>query len=758
MGQIINAAGGQKYALFGIRHHGPGSAIALREALAVYKPDCLLVEGPPDGDDQLHWLGHPQMLLPAALLIYRPNRPQQAAYYPYTDFSPETVAIHYASDHDLPLRFADLDQKYLMAAEARPLMPANEPFQSLAQASGHRTYEEWWNLTIEQRRDSAGLFDAVLELMSAVRAEAKSPTEEMASAYLWAERREASMRGAIRAALAEGYRRVAFICGAWHAPALQDLTGEVEDEQSLAALPAVAVEATWVPWTHGRLSFATGYGAGIRSPGWYDHLWNHGLAGDGVRATAVSWLSRISSLLREQGFDNSPAHVIEAVRLAEALAALRDLPFPGLPELNEATITILCGGDREPMSLIRRKLIIGERMGLVPPGTPMVPLQRDLLRLQKELQLHPDPEPNLLKLDLRQELDLARSHLLHRLRLLNIPWGEPGRQRGPRNAAFESWQVQWQPDFAVHVIEANLWGNTVEEAAASWVAEAAAGIHKLAELTALLDRVILAGLPEAVSAIVSRIEDESAVSSDIPHMMAALPPLARVLRYGSARHTEQEVLQRVVEGLLTRICIGLPSTCAAMDDAPAAEMAAQLGTVTGVVHTLRIEEQARRWHEALLSVLRQQSLHGLIDGRASRILLDDNILAPEDVARRMERALRRGTSAALSADQAAQSAAWLDGFLEGSELLLLHDRRLWGLLDSFIYQLPPDRFVEILPLLRRAFARFSDASRRQLHERVRGSDSLALPEMPVHAEFNHEQARVVLPLIADLLGLDEDNN
>ena len=35
--------------LFGIRHHGPGSARSLLHALEQLEPDCLLVEGPPDG-------------------------------------------------------------------------------------------------------------------------------------------------------------------------------------------------------------------------------------------------------------------------------------------------------------------------------------------------------------------------------------------------------------------------------------------------------------------------------------------------------------------------------------------------------------------------------------------------------------------------------------------------------------------------------------------------------------------------------------
>ena len=37
-------------AVFGIRHHGPGSARSLRRALAGYDPDAVLIEGPADAD------------------------------------------------------------------------------------------------------------------------------------------------------------------------------------------------------------------------------------------------------------------------------------------------------------------------------------------------------------------------------------------------------------------------------------------------------------------------------------------------------------------------------------------------------------------------------------------------------------------------------------------------------------------------------------------------------------------------------------
>src|SRR5207249_9563250 len=106
------------------------------------------------------------------------------------------------------------------------------------------------------------------------------------------------------------------------------------------------------------------------SPGWYEHLWT---APDRI---TIRWLANAAQLLRAEGLDASSANVIEAVRLSESLAALRDLPMPSMAELHEAILTVLCHGDEAPMVLIRNKLEIDEKLGEVPPETPAVPLQR----------------------------------------------------------------------------------------------------------------------------------------------------------------------------------------------------------------------------------------------------------------------------------------------------------------------------------------------------------------------------------------------
>lgn len=744
-----------KHHIFGIRHHGPGSARALVRALHDLQPDAVLVEGPPDGDHLLPWLIHPDTAMPVALIVYRPDRPKRAGYYPYTLFSPEFQAIRFSLERGIPVRFADLPQRHLMAGDHKPAMPPVDPMKTLAEATGHQSYEAWWNLAIEQRRDSTDVFEAIFTLMSAMRQSAPEP-DLGTDGYLTALRREAFMRQAIRQDLAAGYKRIAFVCGAWHAPALADLSDEQGDGALTTGLREVDVEAAWVPWTYGRLSMSSGYGAGILSPGWYHHLWAEGQKDSDPTEVALTWLARVAGLLRQEDLDASSANVIEAVRLAESLAAMRDLPFPGLPELNEATQAVLCQGMAEPLDLIRRKLIVGERLGMVPPGSPMVPLQRDLYHQQKVLELPPDPEPVALQLDLREERDLARSHLLHRLHLLGIPWGTPRRARGLQNAAFEGWRLLWRPDFAVAVVEASMWGNTVEEASSAFAEDTAEKARNLAALTELLDRVLLAELPLAAATILARLRDEAAVSSDIPRLMAALPPLAQILRYGSVRQTDQELLEHIVDTLLTRICIGLPSTCAALDDNAAAEMAKQVTETTGVIHTLREHDYAQRWFDTLEGIVDQRRLHGLLGGRICRILLDESIFDREEAASRISQALGRSSFAGLTVEQAIQAVTWLDGFLQGSELLIIHDRRLWGLLDDWISGLPQERFVEILPLLRRAFSHFSDSARGQLHERLLYGPQ-TLVETAQESNFDEEQADKVLPLLAEILGLENRN-
>lgn len=744
--------------IFGIRHHGPGSARSLRQALEELQPDAILVEGPPDADPVLPLLTAPAMQPPVALLIYVPDQPQRSVYYPFAVFSPEWQALHYGLTNKIPVRFMDLPQAHQLAktpeesscaqdngqstpkeSEEYPslLNEANkirfDPLSWLGKAAGYSDGERWWEHMVEHRQDSIDLFAAILEAMTALRQEAP-PSEEPMEAQ-----REAYMRSCIRASEREGCQRIAVVCGAWHAPALAEMPPQKEDNALLKGLPKTKVQATWVPWTYGRLAYSSGYGAGVESPGWYHHLWTT------PNQVVIRWLTRVAQLLRGQDLDASSAHIIEAVRLAESLAALRDRPLPGLPELNLATQAVFCFGSELPMRLIHEKLIVGERLGGVPDETPMVPLQQDLVRQQKRLRMPAEATHKTLDLDLRKANDLERSHLLHRLRLLGISWGELQQASGKKGTFHELWRLQWQPEFAVSLIEAGIWGNTIQDASAAYARDAADKATELPVLTSLLDQVLLSDLSDAVSHLMTRLQAAAAVASDVAHLMAALPPLTNVLRYGNVRQTDTGMVSHVVDGLVARICIGLPGACASLDDDAAAAMYSHLLKVNSAVGLLQNEEHLASWHK-VLTQMAQQGLHGLIAGRCCRLLLDAGAFDPAESARRMGLALS-------TASEPPQAAAWVEGFLKDSGLLLLHDDTLWQVLDNWVSQLSSETFTALLPLLRRTFSTFSAPERRKMGERVKRGESRPTAPEEGAGDFDSDRAAAVLPLVAQLLGV-----
>jgi hypothetical protein len=669
--------------IFGIRHHGPGSARSTLRALEQLQPDAILVEGPPDAAEVLPLLAHADMRPPVALLIYAPDAPRRAVYYPFAIFSPEWQALRFGLTNDIPVRFMDLPQAHQLGDGGREMgdgdipkinesieetvppdpqhptpNPRADPLGWLAAAAGYSDGERWWEHMVEQRRDAADLFAAILEAMAALRAEAPPDPDPVEA------QREAWMRQSIRAAQKEGYQRIAVVCGAWHAPALVDLTGAKADAALLKGLPKIAVQATWVPWTHGRLAYQSGYGAGIESPGWYEHLWRTGAAGCGPTEVAIRWMARVARLLREQDIDASSAHVIEAVRLAETLAALRERPLPGLPELNEASQAVLCFGNDLPMRLIHEQLIVGEALGAVPDETPLAPLQRDLAREQRRLRLPAEASWRDYDLDLRKPNDLQRSHLLHRLGLLGVPWGALQRSGGGKSTFHEGWRLEWQPELSVALIEAGAWGNTIADATAAFVRGSAERTGDLPALTKLIGQALLADLPDAIEHLMRRLRDEAALASDIAHLMDALAPLVNVLRYGNVRKTDTSAVPEVVAGLVARICVGLPAACSALNDDAAEAMFAHVLAVQGALALLQNAEHRAAWQAALRRIADQAAesgrggpaIHGLIAGRACRILLDDGVFSAEEASRRVGLALS-------SAGAPAEAAAGIDGLL-----------------------------------------------------------------------------------------------
>src|SRR5437016_906766 len=91
--------------VLGIRHHGPGSAALLVRALDSLRPECVLIEGPPEADHLIRFAGLRGMKPPVALLLHASADANAAFFVPFAEFSPEWQAMQWALRHNIPARF-----------------------------------------------------------------------------------------------------------------------------------------------------------------------------------------------------------------------------------------------------------------------------------------------------------------------------------------------------------------------------------------------------------------------------------------------------------------------------------------------------------------------------------------------------------------------------------------------------------------------------------------------------------------------------
>ncbi|MCA1223092.1 DUF5682 family protein [Streptomyces sp. 8L] len=771
-------------------------------ALEAAEPRAVLIEGPPEGDALVPLAADAAMRPPVALLAHAVDDPGRAAFWPLAAFSPEWVALRWAVLHDVPVRFIDLPAAHSLAFADEDRPPETEepgpgpseaeepesgveadandgdandgdaegrgegapaedlridPIAVLAQTAGYDDPERWWEDAVEHRgreADPFAPFEAVAEAMTALRERHGDGGHRRDLV------REAHMRGRLRAArkefgdFADG-GGVAVVCGAWHVPALLEKTTATADRALLRGLPKVKAELTWVPWTHRRLARHSGYGAGIDSPGWYGHLF------EAPDRPVERWMTKVAGLLRDEDRTVSSAHVIEAVRLARALAAMRGRPLAGLTETIDAVRAVMCEGSDVPLSLITDRLIVGDALGEVPEAAPAVPLQRDLARQQRTLRLKPEALERELDLDLRKDTDSARSTLLHRLRLLDIGWGEPTAGRANSGTFREAWRLRWEPELYVRVAEAGIWGTTVLAAATARAESCAVSATALTDITALAEQCLLAALPGALPVVMRALADRAALDADVAHLAQALPALARSLRYGDVRGTDTAALGEVATALAERVCVGLPPACAGLDADGAEAMRGHVDAVHTAIGLLPPPADGApagdlrgRWAEVLAKLAGRDTVPGVIRGRAARLLLDEGRLAADDAARLMGLALSPGTPPL-------DAAAWIEGFVGGTSgggMLLVHDERLLGLVDGWLTGVPAAAFTDVLPLLRRTFSAYEPGVRRTLGEQVRRGPSAGAPapEGAVVPGFgpapDAARADAVVPLVALLLG------
>lgn len=740
----MNAAGVH---IFGVRHLSPAGAKHLLDFLDQIQPTAVLIEGPSDANSEIVHLTNLTTKPPVAILAFTEELPVRTVLWPFAVYSPEYQAMKWAQKKGAYAAFIDLPSSVAVCMQDLQgldldTIPEREQedgalddgfnfeigtetshsiYEDIAELAGEYDYDMYWERNYEHNLNSGAYRDAILAYSSQMRelSEEKERLEDTAQ-YAYNAVREAYMRRQIVEAIESGHKpeQIVVICGAYHASALTNLSDYMSD-QELKSLPSRGTKLTLMPYSYYKLSSLSGYGAGNNAPQYFEMMWDLMLRGR-LAELPHRYLSIVAGSMRKKGTHRSTAEVIEAVRLAESLAALHGGSAPTLRDLRDAAQTLLGRGEFSAVAEELAKADIGTAIGELAEGVSQTPIQDDLNRQLKRLKLdkYKSVVANDLVLDLRENrrvsseesayLDLNRSLLFHRLKLLGINFAS-ARPSGQDQASWaEHWIVRWTPEVEIQIVESTLLGETVEVAAAYVLQQKLSDCASVAEASALIRTAYECGMIYQMEEGRQTLQRLAVESRDVVQIAAATRDLSILIRFGGIRRMDTEPLAPLMQQLFMRACLFLLDASQCSEEVSGAMITA-LNTLNGVAleHSEQVDEPL--WLQELHHLSERDDLNPRLSGYACALLMERNAISPQQTAEEVSRRLSPGIPADLGA-------GWFEGLSMRNRYALLSRLSLWEQLNDYILSLEDDEFMRALVFLRRAFSTFSPKEKTMIAE------------------------------------------
>lgn len=716
---------------FGIRHLSPAGAFYLEKYLDDIRPRTVLIEAPSDFEDTSADIVRAETKPPFAILAYTAHAPVRTILYPFAEYSPEYRAILWCEKNGAEFRFMDLPSETFLALYEKRLAEesAEESAASGRNAGGERglpvydkldilsgegSHDTFWERTLEHCADGEAYREGANLFGERIREFSEKTEGDLEEISL----REAYMRHCIRETVGSGVppEKTVVVTGAYHVDGLKCW----ESAEKLPEMPRTDCLHTLMPYSYYRLSTRSGYGAGNRAPAYYELIWESLKRGD-ISYTANAYLSRIAETHRSGGNAASSAQIIEAVRLANSLAAMRGGSSPVLRDLRDAAETCIGGGSFAAISVAAADTEIGTKIGALPEGVSRTGIQDDFYRQLKELKLekYRSVTAQDLRLDLRENLrasgersaflDLNRSFFLHRLRVLGISFV---RLRGSdqENATWsEGWVVCWTPEAEIELVEAALTGDTVELAASFTIKETVEKAADMSAVAAAVEDAFLCGMPAAAGYAVSALQAMAVDAASLEELAKTAFRLSSIVTYGDIRRADSSPLIPILQQIYYRACLILTGSCSCDDNASHAvsEAMNRLNSVELAQDFLETES----WIDALSETARRDDLNTRLSGFAAAILLERGKMTNDELKTEVSRRLSKGVPADLGA-------GWFEGLTLKNRYGLIARLSLWESLDEYIESLDDEEFKRALVFLRRAFADFSSAEKDGIAENL----------------------------------------
>jgi len=754
--QVLSSLFTSRCVYFPIRHHSPACSWHLGKLIRELKPSAVLVEGPNSFTPFIPTILDPGTKPPVAIYthyidvdrrLYKPAENELdlgparfAAYYPFCDYSPELTALRVGREVGTVLKFIDLDYAEQILAEHLAAQQMNKPrietlmqerhlarstyLNALAQRSGCRDFNEMWDHLFEANFQSRSVRSFVEEVATYCffgRMDAKEDALEADGTIA----REQAMASAIQDQIVQGATDsgpILVVTGGFHTVALPALVAKELRRTARSTLSTESVQQALIRYSFRQLDALNGYSAGMPSPNYYHRLWRE-ISDGGTAAhsrVAVSFLVEIGGITRKKDMQValSTADEIAAIQHARHLASMRGHAGPTREDLLDGVRSCFVKGSMDGegavvMGLVHH-VLTGSEVGNVPAtaGTPPI-----VVSFRKEAERARLDISNSLKKQLTLEIYRRENHrrtsrFLHSVTFLKVPFATltagPDFVMGKGlERIHEHWQYSWSPMTEGALIEASVYGATIEEAAANRLREAIARLEEEGQgrsanaAVVMLIRACRMGLhrhtPQLLQLIALRIADE-------PSFLGAVSAANQLLLLWQSREPLQAHSLKEVPELLRASYIRACYLAPGLAQCPEEELTGALSSLSAMRELLaaapRILDAELFW-QAISEVLKvRNQAHppfSTICGAVAGLLYS--------VGRMEQEALDElvvGYLVGISDSQ--RRVGFLRGLLKTCREAAWQNVPLFHALDEIIGAWEESEFVSALPSLRLALA------------------------------------------------------